>query len=319
MVIVVLALLGLAKVGHAERSAALSATGSCPTREALLEALHLALPDITIVADPSGTELRIVVTEHADSYRVVVAGVVRTFIDAARQCDSRARKVSVVVALALDPPVIEDAIDRPNPDSAVAAPKQRTVVISTMTVLTAQAAPPSDFDIHVETGGVVAGAPAGGKFTAGLDMHVVFGREGVGLVVGGALTSLSQASAPDGTVVLRLSIDVAVRIQTGSALSSAALELGPRFTIQQPLPQKGSFDAYMATNWPTESEAGVRGAVRLESWPQRAFGLFATLQAEFVPIPSRIPMLQTGRGVRDVGRMPHLWVGPSIGLVLRVL
>ena len=319
MVIVVLALLGLAKVGHAERSAALSATGSCPTRAALLEALYLALPDITIVADPSGTELRIVVTEHADSYRVVVASVVRTFTDPARQCDARARKISVVVALALDPPVIEDALEPPNQDSAVAAPKQRAVVISTATVRTASAAPPSDFDIHVETGGVVAGAPAGGKFTAGLDMHVVFGREGVGLVVGGALTSLSQASTPDGTVVLRLPIDVAVRIQTGSAWSRAALELGPRFTIQHSLPQKSTFDAHMVTHWPTESEAGVRGAVRLEGWPHRAFGLFATLQAEFVFIPSRITMLQAGGGVRDVGPMPHLWVGPSIGLVLRIL
>jgi hypothetical protein len=46
-------LLGLANLASAERSAALSSVGSCPTREALIEVLRRAMPDVAIIADAS--------------------------------------------------------------------------------------------------------------------------------------------------------------------------------------------------------------------------------------------------------------------------
>ena len=311
----VAALVGTAS---AERSAALSATGSCPTREALVAALRLALPDLVIDAEPAGPELRIVVTDHADSVRVEVEGVVRTFRDAARQCDERAGKVAIVVALAIDPPLGPPASPPQAPPDArtahacaTASTSRCGVEISSSTVLVAQAVMPADAAVHVESGGVVDGA-AGGVLTTGIDLHVVLARGDLGVVVGGALTS--PVDLPMATVtarVQRLPIDIAVRAQTGTGRARLAAELGPRFAIQR---SQGIVDGMPAVQ-ATRLETGARGAARLEVWPGRDYGAFVALQAEFVPRPSRFTLPKQ----REVGAMPSWWVGTSLGLAFRML
>jgi hypothetical protein len=303
----------------AERSAALSATGSCPTREALVAALQLALPDLVITADPSGPELRIIVTDHADAVRVEVEGVVRTFSDAARQCDERAAKVAIVVALALDPPLgrpldpppISPPDARPAQACASAPTSRCSVEISSSTVLVAQEVAPAGTTVHVESGGVVDAA-AGGVLATGIDMHVVFARGDVGVVVGGALTSpVDLPMAAVTARVQRLPIDIAVRAQIRTDHARLAAELGPRFAIQR---SQGIVDG-MPTAQATRLETGARGAARLEVWPGRDYGAFVALQAEFVPRPSLFTLPKH----QEVGAMPSWWVGTSLGLAFRML
>ena len=310
--------LGLARPVNADRSAALSSVGACPTREALIAALRLAVPGVTIAADPSGGELRIVVTERADSYRVEVEGVVRSFVDAAQRCDDRARKIAVVVALALEPPVIAPAaepaapaIEPPAPATADAKPQ--TVEISAATVLVAQADPAPE--LHIETGGVIesaAGVPGSNNiFATGIDAHVVLRRNGLGIVAGGAVISPVDLAMAGATArVQRVPFDVAVRAEVGKRVTQVALELGPRFTIQR----SEGIIAAMSQASATRLETGIRGAARMAVWPWRDYGVFVALQAEFVPRPSRFTLPMQG----EVGAMPSWWVGTSIGLAVRV-
>lgn len=321
-------LLGLVPAANAERSAALSSVGSCPTREAVIAALRRAMPDVAIVADASGAELRIVVTDHADAYRVEVEGIARTFIDASRACDERARKIAVVVALALDPPVVEPAGGSLETAAAIRDPKRPPAENSVATVLVTQAVPPGDLAMHMETGGVLDGAGSGvpggaSVVSGGIDMHMVFDRGGLGFVVGAAFTSPVDIPMDGATVrVQRVPMDIALRTQTGTRRTTVALELGPRFVIQSSQASIMSFATRLETGnfagmsgaQATRLETGVRSAARFEVRPWHDYGLFVALQAEFVPRPSRFTMPVQG----EVGGMPSWWVGASIGLALRI-
>jgi hypothetical protein len=308
-------LLGLAPAANAERRAALSSVGSCPTREAVIAELRRVLPDVAIVADASGAELRIVVTDHADAYRVEVEGIARTFIDASRACDERARKIAVVVTIALDPPVVEPAGGSLETAAAIRDPKRPPAENSVATVLVAQAVPPGDLAMHMETSGVLDGAgsaaPGGASgVTTGIDMHMVFDRGGLGFVVGTAFTSPVDIPMVGATVrVQRLPMDIALRTQTGTRRTTVALELGPRFAIQS----SQGITADMSGAQATRLETGVRGAARFEARPWHDHGLFAALQAELSRVLSASHPCRS-RHVRPTERIPcdGRWWGRAV-------
>jgi hypothetical protein len=118
------------------------------------------LSDLAIITDDD-SPMATVESDDGASYRVKVDGATRTFVDWPANCQERARKVAVIVALALQSPVIE-----------IGAAHEIAPAISL-----AHREASAQLMMQIETGGVVEGAPSAGlgSNTAGLDLQVVIG------------------------------------------------------------------------------------------------------------------------------------------------
>ena len=270
-------------------------SGGCPAREAVIAAIKGVLPDVTIIAaDPGPTPL-VIVTDDGASYRVEAGGMTRTFVDPPAHCEERARKVAVVAALALEPPVIETGAPR------MIAP----------TIELARYEPPAEVAMQIEAGGVVDRAPraSGDPTCAGVDLRLAIGRSDFNLVIGGAVVAPMTLAVTGGRArVQRVPIDLALRGRLGTDGIAGVLELGPRFAIQR----SEGVDVMQSTHT-VRLEVGARGAARLEVWPWRRYGAYVLVQGEYVPRPSRFTLPDLG----EVGEMPSLWVGASLGLAIR--
>ncbi|HVY37587.1 MAG TPA: hypothetical protein VHM31_06615 [Polyangia bacterium] len=94
---------------------------SCPTRDAVAQAVAQALPSALREGAPAGGALpaSVQVTDLGDAFEVAVGRQVQRYADPARDCAERARVAAVFVALALSPPA---ALAPPPPPPPVVPP-----------------------------------------------------------------------------------------------------------------------------------------------------------------------------------------------------
>lgn len=287
---------GVATSAGAEPRLAIAMSGTCPARGAVIAALADVLPDLEIVdGDPRAAAL-VVASDDSPTYRVDIAGVTRWFVDASSHCEDRARKVAIVAALGLAPPMIEARAPRAS---------------GSMSALVTQV-PPSRLALQLETGGVFDTAPGAGgdRLNAGLDVHLALGRPGLTIVVGGAVVAPMTLAVIGGRArVQRVPIDVALRGRIARGGIAAVVDIGPRLTVQT-----SDGVNVMRSVHAVRLESGARIASRLEVWPSRLYGAYLQLHGEYVPRPSKFALPELG----EVGQMPSLWVGASLGLAIHM-
>ncbi|HSS37243.1 MAG TPA: hypothetical protein VLT58_00595 [Polyangia bacterium] len=93
-------------------------TPSCPTRDAVAQAVAQAIPPALHAGAPMSGELpaSVQITDLGDGFEVTVGREVQRYADPARDCTERARVAAVFVALVLSPP----AAPAPRPTAPIA-------------------------------------------------------------------------------------------------------------------------------------------------------------------------------------------------------
>jgi hypothetical protein len=301
----------LSSVASAERRIAVAAAGSCPGRDAVIAALAQAMPDV-IVAEPGAVDGAaapvVVVNDHGASYHAAVGGITRTFFDAAADCEERARKVAVVVALALEPPLI--AIPVPSPPPPLATP-----LLATPAPATPPSTPPAPgIGVRIETGGTAErgygksrngwSPRPGSDATPRLTARLALERGDLGLVLGGGWGTWQRIDNVG--ILQRFPIDLAVRLRQRTGLIAGALELGPSVVV---LRSRDAYMEYRNVQW----EIDVRMALQLEVWSAKGYGAFAAVVGSYAPRPAPLIMPAS----LDE-RMPRAWVGGSVGLAIQL-
>ena len=273
----------------AETRISVVSAGSCPLREAVIAALAQVMPGVAIAADAgvvTDAEPVVVVSDDGASYRTVVRGIVRTLVDPPANCEERARKVAIVAALALEPPLNATAVPQAIETVATRPPSMR-----------------SHIGVRVESGILAERgtfmdtrlSPLGGT------VRMTIERDGLGLVIGGALV---QWSSVDSSVFAqRIPIDLSVQLRHRIRWFAGALELGPSLVFQRG--RDGSDRA-------VHLEADLRASGRVELWFQRGLGVFAAVTGTYIPNPA--PLVRS----RVEYPMPSWWLGASTGLVIQI-
>jgi hypothetical protein len=291
---------GTSAFAQAGRRIVVVSAGTCPARAAVVSALAQAMPGVTIVADPAedsgDAESVVVVSDAGTSYRAVVRGVVRTLFDPPARCEERARKVAIVAALALEPPL-----------SAAPQPAPQAAVETVATEATTQHAS----GLWLESGGVVERGETDDSSlwpTAGT-VRLTIDRDGLGAMIGGTLGSWDLAGG--GRLVQRSSIDVAVQLRHRDGWIAWALELGPRLVIQRAHDADG--EIYRTVH--LEADIGLSG--RFELWfPGHDYGVFAAVAGTYVPDPA--PAGRDSQPMALGSPMPTWWLGGSAGLMFKI-
>jgi hypothetical protein len=281
------------------------ASGACPSQADVAAALRVALPNA-----PIGNDAGAQVTDHGASFHVRVGPAERTFSDAARRCDERARKAAVFIALALSPPTLSEPEVREGdrPEDAAREPP----VPAPAPVVTAAPREPRAVEMQLELGAIVDHAPGKGLLSGGAQARFYLAAGGggaFGLVFG--LTALSPTTVELGTARARLTrvpIDAGVRGVLRSGGLTAGLEGGPALAIQH---TRGLDITPSAEE--TRVELSLRLAARLEYWAGPDLAPFIGLQAALVPRPSQLTLPEG-----PAGSLPRVWAALLGGLVLRV-
>lgn len=302
--------IGYATSAMAERDLAITVSGSCPPREAVITAIESGLPDVRATDHP-GQIPRVLVIDDGASYRIEIDGATRTFVDSPTDCEERARTVAVVAALAIEPPPIDGGA----PLQIVPATTALAPRASTTAMVVARRESAANTAVQFEVGGVLEnGAGSGGKLSsAEVALSVAVGWADRAVVIGGAVGApISMDIMEVHALVRRVPLDIALRNRLGNrGLLAATIEIGPRFVIQHSEHASGTH-----LESATRLEVGARFAARLEVWPSwTRGGAYALLEGEYVPRPSRFTLAD--RGV--IGEMPSLWIGASLGLAIPIL
>jgi hypothetical protein len=287
--------LGYANLAAADRRLVITVSGVCPTRATVIAEIEGVLPDVTIVAAAPAPTPFVVVNDDGNSFRVETGDIVRQFVDSPTNCTERARKVAVVAVLALEPAM-----------GGIGTPRASVSVIESV-----RPEPPTDLAMRLEAGGVVDRATGtdGDLVCVGIGMRLAIGRSDLSLVLGGEwVTPMLMIVRGARARVQRAPLDLALRGRLAGNAIAAALELGPRFTIQH----SEGLDVMQSAS-AVRLEVGARVSVRLELWPSSSYGMYAQLQGEYVPRPTRFTLPDVG----DVGEMPSLWAGAGLGLAIR--
>jgi hypothetical protein len=284
---------------------AITVSGECPSRSAVIAAVKEVLPDIEIVEQDRQAPALTVISDTGPGYFVRIAAFAREYGDSPESCEARADKVAILATLELSPP----AIARRTPPGALPT----IDVASHVRPGSAPRLRPSRLAIQLETGGVFDAAEdaAQHRFTAGVDMRLAIGWRNLQVAIGGTAVGpmmLSWGLSSGSVRIQRYPIDLALRGRLSRDGMAVAVEVGPRFTLQI----SDGVDVMRSVH-AVRLEAGVRIASRLEIWPWRKYGAYAQVQAHHVPRPSRFTM-----PYYQVGEMPSWWLGASFGVAMQM-
>lgn len=273
-------------------------TGACPSAEAVTAALGSALGNepTTGVADAPR------VADQGDRFSVSVRGQVRQFVDAARDCDERARAAAVFIALALNPPVV------PAPAPAVRNGAAQPLVMP------ARPAPTTTSERWID---LAAGARFdGGSGSAsgaaiGFEARVAVGWRWLGVAATAGVLAPTESKLSSVTVrQQRFPFSVALTAQHG---------IGPRLVLAGavgaalvPLTLRG--EGLDGGSQATRLDAGVRLALELRIRATPRLAPFVGLHAEIFPRAYQLDVDPLG----TVGSTGRLWVGVSVGLSFAV-
>jgi hypothetical protein len=298
---------------------AITASSDCPSRSDVIAALK-RLIDIEIVEnDPAA--LSLVVSSDASSDRVEIAGEIKVYPSTA-SCGDRVQAVANFAVDVLDPPSLSKrargargptVLDPPSiSKDAPGAIRPTVEVASDARHVTTPVRRTRALVFQLDAGGVLEAAPGASadRVNAGVDLRLALGSPAVQVVIGGAIVApMTLAMADAQAAVRRVPIDLAVRGRWAGNAIAAAVEIGPRFTLQT---SEGVnvMDSVRAVRL----ETGLRIAPRVELRFTRRYAAYLQVQGEYVPRPSRFTLHDMG----EVGRMPSWWAGASLGLAVQI-
>lgn len=287
---------------RAQHEIAVSAAGSCPDRAEVAAAVVQAVPDATIVDTPFGVtgvyRISVVsVSDYGASFLATVDGVARSFDDAAADCSDRARKVAVVVALAIEPPIVAA------PGVVVAAPGRPWLHASVL--------PGTHLSIEVAYGISRGDGTFDTMFPLGVSGRMAIERGAWGISLGATWAS-EEVYAP--TRAQRIPIDLSLRYRRAIGPIFGLLELGPNLAWYHVTSQNfflSESDVY---------EVGGRVAWRLEWDSPWRVGVYAGVAAALAFLGAHTDassIFTYGEPDIDV-RYPKPWLEALVGLTARV-
>jgi hypothetical protein len=224
-----------------------------------------------------------------DTYRIAGAGVERTFADAERRCDERARAIAVVLALSFEPPSFTPAAASPPPP-----PRRRRRMYA-----------------DLELGGSVAGTfERGSAVSGGGFMRVSFGFAHVRLTLGATALSPAQLDfAGTKARLTRIPIDIGLR----GALRIRRVELNGDLGFAATITVGNGVDLPMPSGG-TRLDPGIRMAAGSRVWLGERVAPFVAVEG----IVSIHPIDLTRTNVGKVGSTPYGWLGAVLGLAVRL-
>jgi hypothetical protein len=269
--------------------------GQCPSAEAVTAALASALG----AAPPSNAAAAPKVTDLGARFSVSASGQAREYVDAARDCDERARAAAVFIALALNPPLL------PPPPAPPSAPAVQ--------VAAPPPVPPSARWLDVGVAARGDGGSTGDAGTAlGFELQVAAGARWLGVVATAGILSATEGQFSS----------VAVRQQR----FPFSVAIQARRTVRQHLALTGAAGAALVPiTLRAERIENPQSATRLDAGFRLAAGglyratprlaVFVDFHAEIFPRAYEIDVDPIG----DVGSTGRLWLGASIGLAFAAM
>lgn len=254
--------------------------------------------------------VRIELQDLGDSYRVTVSKdrttLKKSYADAARDCDGRARFAAVFAVLTIMPPELE-AIKPEQKSEPPPPPAPPPRVLVAPPVREAEALPPI---ARIDLSGAFVGAPALARApqlaTWGGELGVALGRGPINglLSVGYFARARFELESVNG--------DVAVLPASLGVRSSSAL--GP-FLLRADLELLLLLERTRATNLARSNHVsaldfGARGGVSLARPIGEQFAPFVGIFTWIVPAPRELRALPQG----DIGRLPVWWLGGAVGV-----
>jgi hypothetical protein len=290
-------LLGL--IAAASSPVPVAVTGGCPSAEAVTAALGSALGNdaTTGAADVPR------VSDQGDRFSVAVRGQIRQFVDAARDCDERARAAAVFIALALNPPVLPPA---PAPGVRDGTAQQIFVPVP------AVRPPVSQWWIDLGAGARLDGGSASATSAAiGFEVGAAVGWRWLGVAATAGVLAPSESKFSSVTVrQQRFPFSLALTAQRG--ISPRLAVAGAVGAALVPLTLRG--EGLAGGSQATRLDGGVRLAVALRIRATPRLAPFVGMHAEIFPRPYQLDVDPYG----TVGSTGRLWVGVSAGLLFAV-
>jgi hypothetical protein len=273
--------------------------GSCPSQQAVLTVLQSLLPSAGVAGAPTGAS----VGDRGAAYVVAVGDRTKTYPDADRNCDQRARIAAAFIALALEPGPVPLQPERMAPPAPVATPAPGDRLPQ---------APPSSGVTWARLDGVGAfevSSPLG-LGSPGLGLEIAAGRGAWGvwaactwigaatmrLAVAGESLRLERFPCAIGPAALLWTRVLETEMKAGLALG-AVRAAGEGF----------------ATVYSSERlEVGARLAIdaALHLSPNARLEPVAGLEVTYYPVPYHLVRAPGG----IVASTPTLWAGVTAGL-----
>jgi hypothetical protein len=303
-----------ARAGVPERLTVASASGACPSAEDVTEELKLLLPDTALRPSDDLAQADVTVVDRGSSFSVNVRGQRRRFRDTTRDCLERARHVAVFAVLIIDPL----RVPRHDVDDAEEEPAETPQKPGIVAVSPAQPAPapslPSrsnGFDLSLgPLAQVAAKSDAARSAQArGLGLRLRYGGAiGGTLGIAGLLpTSLHFRDAEARATWLPFDLGLSL----SELVSNWELSLDVSLAAALLLVKGQALDA---TQQATRLELGGRAGVGLRYWATRRAGVFGGLSGSWFPKPYELQV----EGLGAVGHTPTVWIGGSLGAVIRL-
>jgi hypothetical protein len=293
------------RAAHSEPPPALRIVGAkatCPTVRQVKSELERILPrtSITVESGPANAP-EATISEQGTQFRVTIAGQERSFDDAARQCDERARQAAVFLALVLDPLLMAELSAEPR---ATRTPAATPAVASR-----APSEPKAKvLQWEMTLGGVVHVAPGvSGRETAVAPGLALFTRakRGLHLALGAGFQTAKLRFDIAEADAWWIPIDVAVGIQSRANAWEIGAEIGPSARVL----------SVVGVNLKEASphvriDLGARASAWSRFWFGEQFGVFFSAETVLRPFPHMIDIDPRG----SIGQTPPLWLGASAGI-----
>lgn len=262
-------------------------SGDCPSAAQVKAQLEAVMPEVAQGSELAEEVVVLSVLDLGESYGVTILETNREFVEPSRDCVERARVISVVAALALEPLNVPPAAERQSPHE----PLQPTVSAQTFAMW-----------LGAEVSAVPNASPGVGP--------VVHVRGASDFLVLDALFGFRSGmrSDFDGASIVVYTLPLALSVQ--------ARHLGDGYTAGAGAGIAVDILSVRGRGVPSP-ESQTRAAVGANvsaylSFPLEAqLGAFANLSASYFPRPYSLEI--AGRGV--VGETATVWAGFSAGLV----
>jgi hypothetical protein len=284
----------------AEGAPGVAVDGACPTQQSVLTVLQSLLPMAGAAAVPASAS----VADRGSAYVVVVGDRTKTYPDADRNCDQRARIAAAFIALALEPDSQPPRDERAAPPTPVVAPAPADRA--------SEAAP-----AHLPTWGRLDGAGAfevSSPFALGapgLALEVAAGRGAFGAWaacawIGAATMRLTAAGESVRLERFPCAIGLAARLLVTRVLETevkAGVALGAMQATGQ-----GFATAYTSERLEIGARVAIDAAFYLS--PNARVGPVAGLEVTYYPVPYHLALAPGG----VVASTPTVWAGVTAGL-----
>jgi hypothetical protein len=273
--------------------------GACPTHQSVLSVLQSLLPSTRAAPAPTGAS----VTDRGGAYVVAVGDRSKTYPDAERNCDERARIAAAFIALALEPASEPTPVERSAPPAPVVAPAPEDRVPE------AARAPPSTW-MHLDGVGAFEVSSPFGLASPGLALEVAAGWGAWGAWAACAWIGAGTIRLPGAGESVRLerfpcALGPAARLVT--RVLETELKAGVALGALRAAGQ-GFATAYSSERVEIGARLAIDAAFSLS--PGARVAPVAGLEVTYYPVPYHLALAPGG----IVASTPAVWAGVTAGL-----